>query len=76
MEPVDDEMHMVGFANLYHGEVYGERLCGWSASAEPDEPLRDVVEQVRGQVVAHVRERQAAQRAAAAGGPDSPAAPA
>lgn len=76
VEPADNELHMVGFANLYHGEVYGECLCGWSTTAEPDEPLRDVIDQVRGRVLTHIREREAAQRAASPSGPDSSAAPA
>lgn len=69
-------VHAVGFANLYHGEVYGECLCGWSTSADPDveDPIDQVVHEVRARVQAHVREAYAA--AATDGhGPDSPAPP-
>lgn len=56
----DDGPHEVGFANLYHGEVYGECMCGWSTTlADPDPDLAIVAQQVaeaRTRVIRHCNE--------------------
>lgn len=57
----DDEPHIVGFANLYHGEVYGECMCGWSTTLEdPDLALvAELVAEARTRVIRHRDEANA-----------------
>lgn len=46
----DDDPHVVGFANLYDGEIYGECMCGWSTTLRDPEPelVRELVAEARG----------------------------
>lgn len=72
----DDGPHGVGFANLYHGEVYGECMCGWSTTLRDPDPdlaiVREQVAEAQARVIRHCEETMRAVPPAPVPDPEPP----